>query len=136
MSINKAIIDTDILSAIMKGNTVVDKKATDYLNIHKQFTFSIITKYEILRGLKAKKAKRQISNFEQFCIVNEIIPITDEVIEKSSDIYSDLHQKGQIIGDADIFIAATAICNGLTVITNNIEHFKRVTNLTIENWLI
>jgi len=49
-------------------------------------------------------------------------------------IKASLKSKGQIISDSDIFIAATAISNTFTLLTNNEAHFGRIENLTIENW--
>ena len=39
----------------------VRERATAYLAAHGRFTFSIITRYEILRGLRAKRADRQVA---------------------------------------------------------------------------
>lgn len=59
------LLDTDILSAIMRRNASVSQKSRIYLQEHRRFHFSIITRYEILRGLKTKDAHRQIEAFEQ-----------------------------------------------------------------------
>jgi tRNA(fMet)-specific endonuclease VapC len=129
------LLDTDILSAVIRRNSSVIPKAQAYLSIHKQFTFSIITRYEILRGLKAKNAIKQLTAFERFCSVNIVLPLTDEIIVKASDIYAFLKRQGQIIGDADILIASTALVNELPLATNNLKHFERVMGLSIQNWL-
>ena len=73
--------------------------------------------------------------FEKLCAVSNILPLTDEIILRAADIYGDLHRRGALIGDADILIAATAIHHSLTLVTNNENHFSRISNLTIENWL-
>lgn len=130
-----ALLDTDILSAIMRQDSVVIAKAQTYLSNHQQFTFSIITRYEILRGLKAKAATKQIAAFERFCEASTILPITDAVIIKAADAYAFLKQRGELIGDADILIASTALVNGLYVVTNNLNHFRRIPELKIQNWL-
>jgi len=63
-----ALLDTDTLSEIMKGkNASREKHAGEYLKIHGRFRFSVITRYEILRGLKAKQATRQLAIFEDRC---------------------------------------------------------------------
>ncbi len=54
---------------------------------------------------------------------------------KAADIYADLSRQGELIGDADILIAATASVSGLGVVTNNEDHFKRIRDLRIENRL-
>jgi tRNA(fMet)-specific endonuclease VapC len=68
----RVVVDSDILSAIFRGNASVVNRARDYLSEHGQFDISIISQYEILRGLKAKGATRQIERFEDFCARNRI----------------------------------------------------------------
>lgn len=131
----QVVLDTDILSAIMKKNPVVIPKARSYLAEHGQFTLSILTRYEILRGLKAKGAAKQAIAFDRFCATNVVLPLTDEVVVKAAEIYAELRGRGALIGDADILIAASALVHGLGVLTNNEDHFRRITNLQVENWL-
>ena len=56
----QVIVDSDILSHLFRQNTSVVARARDYLAEHAQFDISIITQYEILRGLKAKRATQQL----------------------------------------------------------------------------
>ncbi len=129
------VLDTDILSAIMRKNPNVLLHAREYLAEHNGFTLSLITRYEILRGLKVKKANRQLAAFDAFCSRCTILPLDDEATNKASDIYADLSQRGLLIGDADILIAASALVRGMSVSTNNERHFSRISGLQIENWL-
>jgi tRNA(fMet)-specific endonuclease VapC len=50
------LLDTDILSALMRRDARALPRARAYLGAHGALSFSIITRYEILRGLKAKSA--------------------------------------------------------------------------------
>jgi tRNA(fMet)-specific endonuclease VapC len=129
------LVDTDMLSVLIRRPDLVVEKASVYLADHSELTFSILTKYEILRGLKSKRARKQIAAFEARCASSIILPIDNEVIEKASDIYADLKQRGELIDDVDILIAATAIVNGIGVVTNNEKHFARITGLKIDNWI-
>jgi len=129
------LLDTDILSEIMKGkNSAVEQHAREYLKKNGRFRFSVITRYEILRGLKAKQAVRQIQFFEDRCSKSYLYPVTDEIVVQASDIYGYLHQKGLLISDADILIASTAMVHNLTLITGNMEHFVRIPNLHCVSW--
>ncbi len=131
----QALLDTDTLSEIIKGrDAFVAQQAQKYLSAHKRFTFSIITRYEILRGLKAKQAHRQISVFEDRCQESRILPLTDAVIVRAAEIYAELYRDGQLISDADILIAATALAHDLTLVTENTSHFERITALRLESW--
>lgn len=46
-----------------------------------------------------------------------------------------LQSLGQIIGPYDLLIAAHALADDLTLVTNNIKEFKRVDGLRLESWI-
>jgi tRNA(fMet)-specific endonuclease VapC len=130
-----SLLDTDTLSEIMRGrDSNIVQKAREYLITRGQFRISIITRYEILRGLKAKQASRQITLFEERCKKSILYPLIDDIIVKASDIYAYLYNQGLLISDADILIASTALVNNLTLITGNLEHFNRIPGLVSQSW--
>jgi len=134
--IQQVLVDTDILSAVMRKHAKATERARSYLELHRNLTFSVITRYEILRGLMVKGATAQLTSFDQLCAVSRVLPISETIIVEAAKIYADLHKRGELVSDADILIAATAIIYGLEVATNNEAHFRRVPNLQIQNWLV
>ena len=84
--------------------------------------------------MKAKKATRQIEAFEQRCRRSNVLPLTDEIIVQAANVYADLHQRGRLISDADILIAATALVRDLTLATENTAQFRRILGLSIKIW--
>ncbi len=133
--LEQALLDTDVLSAIMRKNPPATERARSYLEVHRQFTFSVITRYEVLRGLLARGAAKQLDAFDQLCVRSRVLPLTDPMIVQAAAVYADLHRRGELISDADILIAATAMTHGLAVVTNNVAHFRRVRGLQVVNWL-
>ena len=131
---NEVLLDTDMLSFFLRNIPKVRAEADKYLKIHKGFTFSVITSFEILRGLKIKHAQQQITKLRLIRLQSREINLSDEIINRAADIYADLYKRGQLVGDADILIAATALENNLAVVTNNESHFKRIAGLQILNW--
>lgn len=131
---NRALINTDILSYYFKGDKTVVKNFEFYLQHYDLIEISIITYYEILGGLLAKNALKQLSIFEDFVIDNLVIPMTDSSAKISAKLYSNLRQSGNIIDDIDLLIAGVAIDNDMILVTNNEKHFKRITGLKIDNW--
>jgi tRNA(fMet)-specific endonuclease VapC len=129
------LLDTDTLSAILRRNPVVTARAQEYLRSHRRFTFLIITRYEILRGLKARRATKQQAVFDRFCAANTILYLSNAIVVQAAEIYADLYRRGELIGDADILIAATSIVEGCVLATNNERHFERIEGLGIDNWL-
>jgi tRNA(fMet)-specific endonuclease VapC len=132
--VTEALVDTDILSFYFRGDMKVVEGFSQYLKEFDLINISIITYYEILGGLKFKKAEKQIREFEDFINNNSIIHISEGSAKISGDIYADIRQRGITIGTSDILIAGVAMENGLTLITNNERHYEPIQGLVMENW--
>jgi tRNA(fMet)-specific endonuclease VapC len=65
-----------------------------------------------------------------------ILPFHADAAERFARLRADLESAGTPLDDADLRIAAIALCHGLTVVTGNERHFRRVPGLAVENWLI
>lgn len=131
----RCTLDTNIITAFLKNDLQAVERTSDYLEFFDKLTINIISYYEILRGLKDLGNKEKIERFEDFIRENELISIRKETVEKAAEIYAYLKKEGNLIEDADILMAATAIVEELVLITNNIRHFKRVKDLKLDNWL-
>ena len=129
-----ALLDTDILSELLKQHPLVTQRTRLYLAEHDRLAFSIVTRYEILRGLRVKQAVAQAAAFEALCQVCIILPMTDRIVDRAAMLYADLYQRGALVPDADLLIAATALDAQRVLVTNNLAHFQRIPNLSIENW--
>ncbi len=64
----------------------------------------------------------------------EILPVGEEEAVRAGDVLADLERRGQPIGIEDILIATTARAHGLTVVTRNVRHFRRIGGLRVESW--
>jgi len=131
---NRALIDTDILSYYFKGDKTVINNFETYLQQYDLIEISIITYYEIVGSLLAKNALKQLSIFEDFVFDNLVIPMTESSAKISAELYSTLRQTGNIVDDIDLLIAGIAIENDMILVTNNENHFKRIPGLKIDNW--
>src|SRR5947209_8432622 len=107
---NEAILDTDILSEILKRkNKAVLAKARQYLAEHQRFAFSAITAYEIIRGLRARKAARQLGEFLNTVSTSDVFPVSMPVLMRASELWVVAQAGGHPSNDADLIIAATAL---------------------------
>ena len=135
MTSGPALLDTDTLSEIIKGRDAgTQRAAREYLSRHHRLQFSIITRYEILRGLRAKDALAQMRAFDARCRESLVLPLTDAIVVQAAEIFAALRKQGTMIDDADILIAATARVHDLVLVTNNLAHFQCVPGLTTETW--
>ena len=128
------LIDTDILSMFFRNNHQVVLHFRKYLKQYQKINLSIITYYEILSGLKHRDALRQLDFFLEFAKQNATLPLTEDSIIISADLYASLRKAGKLIDDIDILIAGVAMSNNLVLVTHNEDHFKRVDGLEIVDW--
>lgn len=129
-----ALIDTDILSEFLRGHEKVVAHVDDYLKEFGHINISIITYYEILNDLLYKDAKKQLEKFEAFVKLNRVIPLTVKTARSAATIQADLRKRGAEIGHTDTLIAGIALTNKMQLVTNNVNHFKRVKGLNVANW--
>ena len=123
------LIDTDLLIELEKGNTEIETLLGE-----EDRAISVITVSELLHGVHSAKGAahaRRNAFVEHLLAGLQAIPITEAVARVHADIWSGLAERGELIGAHDLWIAATAIANGLTVATHNNTHFARVPGLNI-----
>ena len=66
----------------------------------------------------------------------QVLSLPLEAARRYAQIRAELRRSGQPIGSNDLWIAAHALAESLTVVTNNEREFARVRGLKIENWLL
>ncbi|HLO87744.1 MAG TPA: type II toxin-antitoxin system VapC family toxin [Nostocaceae cyanobacterium] len=130
----KSLLDTNILSYFLRGETRVVTKLREYQQFHSYLTFSILTYYEIKSGLLYKDARNLLQKFEILANSSEILLLDVETANIASFIYTDLRQKGLLIPPMDLLIGASAIRHKCILITANVKHFQNILNLEYENW--
>ncbi len=129
------LLDTDMLSEVIKlRDATVRKHALAYSRQHGPLTFSAFTCYEVLRGYKQQGATRQLASFAVFCQHSLILPVTDAIWDRASDLWAFARQNGHPHEDADLVIAATALENQRTLVTGNVRHFEWIPGLIVLDW--
>ena len=95
--------------------------------------FSAFTRYEVLRGYKKQGASIQLARFHIFCQKSGILPVTDSIWDRASDLWAEAQNTGRPCGDADLVIAATALEHQLALVTGNTAHFSWIPGLVLED---
>lgn len=130
-----ALLDTDVLSEVLKQrNPQVTQHAANYLQQNGQFCFSAITRYEVIRGLRAKQATTQLARFGVFCEHSLIWPVTESVLDRTAELWVSAKQRGFPSRDADLIIAATALELSRVLVTGNTSHFAWIPQLRLSDW--
>lgn len=97
---------------------------------------SVITFMELHFGVeKSSRLEQNRLALQAFVAPLEILPLTPKIAPTYGSIRFALEQKGKPIGPLDLQIAAHALCENLTLVSNNTSEFRRVPGLRVENWI-
>ena len=74
------------------------------------------------------------STWEAFLAPFYVLPSTPNVSWEYGRAYRYLQENGRLIGANDLWIAATALAYRMPVVTQNVEHYRRVPGLEVEEY--
>ena len=128
------LLDTDTCVYALRGHSDVRSRL---LAVEPQvIAISVITLAELRYGAfcsaRPEANQQAIDDFVQAIAVLGVDPL---VARTFGEVKWQLRQQGNLIEDFDLLIAATARAHELTLVTNNQEHFRRVPDLTLDNWI-
>ena len=131
MSLNY-LIDTDWVVHYFKGRQAIVTRLNAVED--DSLAVSVVTLAELYDGLygshEPRKREQDLKNFLQGVTV---LGLDEETCRLFGQERSRLRQAGNLPGDMDLLIGATALRHGLTVLTNNSNHFERIAGLRIES---
>lgn len=132
------LIDTSILIAYERGQLdlagrVAGREAEEAF-------LSVISASELLHGVHRAAdpaiRTRRLAFVEAVLSRFPVLEIDLEVARTHAALWSNLAQRGEMIGVHDSWLAATCIARDLTLTTANTREFNRVPGLKLENWLV
>jgi tRNA(fMet)-specific endonuclease VapC len=124
------LVDSDWLVDAMVGVqsalTALQRHAIDGLAV------SIISVGELFEGAFASThPQRDLANLRSFLAPFPVIPLSEPIMELFAQHRHRLRRRGALIPDLDLLIAATALDQGLTLMTRNVRHFSRIPMLQL-----
>jgi tRNA(fMet)-specific endonuclease VapC len=132
----KYILDTNIVSALMKGDErVVAKleKVSYAAVVVPQPVFAEIA-HGIARLPKSKRQQSLRNKFEALRSVLNRAPWSDDVTDEFGRIKATLERRGRRIEDFDAAIAAHTSGEENVLVTANIGHMTRIPGIRLEDW--
>ncbi len=129
------LFDTDAISELLRPRPL--QLYLDWLKTiprDAQFT-SAVTVGELFKGAYRSAAKeRHLKNIEERVLpAVTILPFDLSTARVFGMIRADLERNGNILPDADLQIAATALYHDLELVTGNLRHFQRIPNLRLNH---
>lgn len=130
MTGNKILLDTNIVSALLKGDTHL----SDRIDAYKDVFISAIVVGELYYGAEySTQIEKNKANIAQITSVYESLSVTTETAKIYGIIKAALRDQGTPIPENDIWIAAIAKQHKLYLVTRD-KHFAYVKTLNTFNW--
>ena len=129
------LLDTDTIIYNLKGNEAVKKNLQRHIN--DPMKMSVITLMELYYGAhKSTKVASNLAKIKRLEAEFEIISTGNESADIFGMLKATLEKSGLRLDDFDLIIASCAMVHNLTLVTNNVAHFKRIEGLKLANWNI
>ncbi len=119
------LIDSDVMVDFTRGNA----KTADYLDgLSDDWLLSAITALELIAGARNQ---REVTDLDILISAFEQIPPNEEIARRAYALMMTL-TRSHGLHALDALIAATAIENGLTLVSKNRKHFQMIDELSLE----
>ena len=126
------LFDTDTCIELLRGNREVIVRREQELDA---IAVSFMTVGELFYGAeKSPRPAHNLERVERFLTTVFRVDTDLEILRRFGGEKARLQQQGVPLPDADVLIAATALCRDARLITGNLRHFQRFENLQVEDW--
>lgn len=130
------LLDTDICIYLLNGREPQVKRNADLTPIS-EIAISALTMAEMFSGAaRSEKPLLTYAKQSAFFMPYSILPFDEAAASVYGRIDGYLKDAGIGIGPVDTQIAAIALANSLILVSHNTHHFRRIPNLTIEDWAV
>lgn len=129
------LLDTQLCLAIIKK---APPKALDRLLACSpdQVGLSVVTLGELVHGVARSRApQKNRQALELFLAALQVVEFSAEAALAWGELRAQLDAKGVALGALDTMIAAQALSLGATLATSSPKAFRRISGLTVENWV-
>lgn len=127
------MLDTNVCSYLLRAQPRQAIERMGSLPID-ELSISALVAAELRFGAAKRQSPSLTDSIERFLRGIAVRPWPVEASKHYAEIRAELERTGQPIGGMDLLIAAHALAEGATLVTNNVREFERVPNLLIEAW--
>jgi predicted nucleic acid-binding protein len=127
-------LDTNIISYFLKNDASIVQKIREEKDKQNKFVVPPVVYFEILSWLVKNKSKSKMAIFQRIYADQGIGVIDKDIFDIAVTEKIKLQEQGFSIEHDDLLIAAYCLKHRLTLVTNNIRHFKYINGLEIVNW--
>jgi tRNA(fMet)-specific endonuclease VapC len=126
------ILDTDVCVELLRGNKRVIEHRRRFAD---ETAISFMTVGELFYGaVRSNHPEHNRELVERFLLSVICLQSDQPLMEKFGVLKAELATRGEMLPDADVLIAATAMNCGGSLVSGNRQHFARFAGLTVLDW--
>ena len=130
------LIDASILIEAERGRLDLEPHVTRHGE--EEAFLSVVTASELLHGVhraarpdvRARRSAFVEGILERF----PLLSVDLACARAHAQLWAEMRQAGTLIGAHNLWLAATCVAHGLTIVTANVREFARVPGLDLEVW--
>jgi len=131
----KRILDTNVCIDVLRGRRKVVERLRECEP--KDCCLSAVTEFELFQGAARAPEERRAEErvkVERFLSCLQVLPFDSDCARLAGELNAGLLNHGTPVSVTDVWIGATGLRHGWTVVTNNKRDFGRMEGLELENW--
>ncbi|MBS1574720.1 MAG: type II toxin-antitoxin system VapC family toxin [Bacteroidetes bacterium] len=127
MADKKLMVDSTILIEYFRKSDKTNSKLVSHFRNYEKLYISSVTEFEVVNGATEAHLQYWDGMLTHFTILD----FDSKAARQAADIVAHLKMKRKTIDKPDLFIAATAVVNGLVLDTLNTKHFSHIDKLLL-----
>lgn len=126
------LLDTNIVIALLQGS---DEVLSNLQQAAEVFIPAVALGELFFGAAKSARPSENTAKLERFAAGRSVVPCDLSVAREYGQLKQRLKEKGRPLPENDIWIAATAKCHGLTLVTRD-RHFSELEDVHTADWTV
>lgn len=129
------ILDTSFLLDVRHGDSAAIRLASQLDSDQVYQRVSSITVAELFAGVpRSPNPEKEQQNIISVVLSKEIVSIDERIAQRAGRLHGELYNDGTPVEMHDCLIAATSIDFEEPVVTRNVDHFERFTDVAVREY--
>lgn len=121
------VLDTDVLVSDLRGKTSILRELEG-----RDPATTVVNAFELFHGAyKSKESSANLSATRGLLGSLRLVGLSTKAAERAGEVLAQAQKSGQEIEIRDLLIGCIAREEGLSILTHNVRHFRKIPGLTV-----